>query len=535
MCQRANYTNLEVKDYPLIKIIPYEEEFLIYDSKSNFIFTLEQNHFELFKSFLLDSNNKDSFDNEKLEVLKHLKYLGAFDPGFLEKRFNLDRKQIKNDIENFEKNIITRKFILEVTNACNLVCKYCPYAIGEGKRIHSHEYMSKETAEKAIKFYFNRFIRQYEGLSEEKKQKLLRVAPPGITFYGGEPFLNFSTIKFAVEYFNSLDWNHYGISVDQLTFSLTTNLTVFTDEIIEFIVANRFALAVSIDGPKNRHDKNRIMADGNGTFEIIYKNLEKLSKYSQWYCNNFLTFQAVTDDKLNVDDIDDFAKKLKTDLFPEKSFFEIRKIKQTKRGSFVSESREFLNKMNSNEEDFFSNYKKEFSSLNYFKEKYKANSEYRELAQVGSRYSGIQIDRPLNNYIQQSYGTCPMGFDQLLVAPDGNFYMCMMTDESLELGSIDSGYNIDKITNYYFDYHKNLSNSECKNCWAYRICNLCAATLSLNGKFFMPSKEECKIFKKNHEIGIKQFYYLQSKEDIFEELYTTLKPEHIGSIDISTF
>ena len=50
----------------------------------------------------------------------------------------------------------------------------------------------------------------------------------------------------------------------KISFSLTTNGTLITDEMINFLSEENIHLVVSLDGPKEIHDKSRVFADGRG-------------------------------------------------------------------------------------------------------------------------------------------------------------------------------------------------------------------------------------------------------------------------------
>ena len=103
--------------------------------------------------------------------------------------------------------------------------------------------MSLETAKKAILFY-----REH---SRDKDRAI-------IGFYGGEPLLAFplivESVKYAEEIFAGVD----------ISFNITTNATLLTDEIIDFLLDHHFKLTFSLDGPNEVQDKNRIFANGSG-------------------------------------------------------------------------------------------------------------------------------------------------------------------------------------------------------------------------------------------------------------------------------
>jgi len=75
---------------------------------------------------------------------------------------------------------------LEVTEACNMRCKYCAYSGGYPyNRRHGSRYMDFGTAKAAIDYFLPRASSE-EGVA--------------IGFYGGEPLLNFKLIRECVEY-----------------------------------------------------------------------------------------------------------------------------------------------------------------------------------------------------------------------------------------------------------------------------------------------------------------------------------------------
>ena len=92
-------------------------------------------------------------------------------------------------------------------------------------------------------------------------------------FQGGEPLLNFNIIKHIVEYTEEHKGYH------EIKYNVVTNLTLITDEILDFFVKNDFGISTSVDGPEYLHNSNRPFSDGSGTFEqvkaAIYRVREK--------------------------------------------------------------------------------------------------------------------------------------------------------------------------------------------------------------------------------------------------------------------
>jgi uncharacterized protein len=114
--------------------------------------------------------------------------------------------------------------VLNVTNKCNLSCTYC-YEYGADKLTKDNApagraMMSPDTARQSIDFLFR---------SGGERRDL------SITFFGGETLLNFSVIQAAVEHAKER-----ALREDKrVHFSLTTNATLLTDDVIRSLVVSQ--------------------------------------------------------------------------------------------------------------------------------------------------------------------------------------------------------------------------------------------------------------------------------------------------------
>ena len=59
-------------------------------------------------------------------------------------------------------------------------------------------------------------------------------------------------------------------------YSLTTNATLLTEEIVDFLAANRFGVTVSMDGDRELHDKMRVFHNGKGSYDVIVPKIKML-------------------------------------------------------------------------------------------------------------------------------------------------------------------------------------------------------------------------------------------------------------------
>ena len=149
--------------------------------------------------------------------------------------------------------------VLNVTNQCNLSCKYC-YEFGED-RVATPEgkpkFMSEETARAAVDFL----------LANSQGRRAIH-----LTFFGGETLMNFKVVRSTVEYARE-QAHAAGKYID---FSLTTNATLLTPPVIEFLTENHVGVTISIDGPKEMNDQLRVFSNGQGSYEVIAPKVKEL-------------------------------------------------------------------------------------------------------------------------------------------------------------------------------------------------------------------------------------------------------------------
>ena len=84
--------------------------------------------------------------------------------------------------------------------------------------------------------------------------------------------MNFPLLKEVVTYANEKA-KEQGRNID---FSLTTNATLLTPTIIQFLSENHIGVTVSMDGPKEMHDQLRVFANGKGSYDDIEPKVRAL-------------------------------------------------------------------------------------------------------------------------------------------------------------------------------------------------------------------------------------------------------------------
>jgi len=155
---------------------------------------------------------------------------------------------------------------LFVTQECNLRCRYCYIKKKE-------TVMTPKVAQKVVDFAF------------QKSQAAKRLE---IGFFGGEPLLEFERVKLIVE----LIKNHPLYDKSKVIMSITSNGTIFNQEIANFMLSNGIIFCVSCDGPPQIQDVNRKYKNGKSSSAAVEKTIKKALQYFP-----FLPVNAVYSDQ----------------------------------------------------------------------------------------------------------------------------------------------------------------------------------------------------------------------------------------------
>jgi len=143
---------------------------------------------------------------------------------------------------------INKTFV--VTYRCNFKCPYC---YETAKKID----MSKKIADLTLKQLFDQAIK-------EKKQNMR------ISFFGGEPLLKRELIRYIVQKCRKFCKVHR----IKLLFSIITNGSLFDAQFGKIFHKGELDhVQVTIDGPREIHNKRRMYLSGRGTYDDILKKL----------------------------------------------------------------------------------------------------------------------------------------------------------------------------------------------------------------------------------------------------------------------
>jgi len=134
-----------------------------------------------------------------------------------------------------------RELIFVLTERCNLNCTYC-----------YEKYKNKSSRSLSARFIKDR-IRECM-LADDDAEEVW------VDFFGGEPLLEFGTIREVVDWLVSVQWPEGSpAALKSFRFLVETNGTLLTQGMKEWFSSHRNHLVVglSLDGTKEAHDRNR--------------------------------------------------------------------------------------------------------------------------------------------------------------------------------------------------------------------------------------------------------------------------------------
>ncbi|MDU9389929.1 quinohemoprotein amine dehydrogenase maturation protein [Pseudomonas japonica] len=372
--------------------------------------------------------------------------------------------------------------VLNVNTGCNLSCTYCykedldkPSA---GKR------MDVETAVASV-------------------EMLLRESPDEpvytVVFFGGEPLSNRKLIEYMVDYCE----RRFAEAGKRVEFVMTTNATLLTEEIVDYLNAHRFGLSVSIDGPKTVHDRNRITVGGQGTYDVVRRKADMLlSRYDSRPVGARVTLtKGVTD-----------IETIWNHLFNEMGFAEV---------GFAPVTSGDISAYNLSGEELI----EVFANMKALGRRYlEAALEHRNI--------GFSNLHQLLTDIHEGHKKalpCGAGLKMLAVDHKGELNLChRFTGSSLPtFGNVHSGVKQVEL-NDFLSQRLDRTNTGCDSC---RIRNLCSGgcyheSYARYGDPTHPTYHYCELMRDWVDFGIEVYSRIMAENPAFISRYITARKVH---------
>lgn len=325
-------------------------------------------------------------------------------------------KEIKSNrvlkVFEYENLPLPTSGVINLTDECNNRCPYCFVCFQKN-------YMSYETAEQAAFFLLEN--------NERNKEKTI----PAIAFFGGEPLLQYDNIiKPLITKFK-----------DKFSWSITTNGTLLTEEIIDFLAENNVSILLSWDGIKEVQDIQRPLVTGESSFDKIIENIH----YLLLKCPETLCRMTIT--KLGIPHI------FETLLMWER--YGVKKC-----AFCINEDEEYFEKDFNLMKDEF-----EKCALYIYKKLLKGESPI-IITPFNTLYSTIK-EGDYEPYFHNEFTRCGMGTTSIGISYDGTLNPCQEENSTKKfaIGDIWTGIDKDKHKDYLNKYFNIMDNLHCeKNC-----------------------------------------------------------------------
>ena len=397
-------------------------------------------------------------------------------------------KEIAAGVTDTEQKV--EQIILEVTEQCNFRCKYCVYSEDfSGNRDFGNRRMPTEIAFKAI-----------DWALENSGAKL------AITFYGGEPLLNFKLMKAVIERSQAKRGNK------EIVYSFTSNMSLMTREIATYLaqVPNLYIMA-SIDGPRTVHDAYRVYANDAPTFEDSIGGLRILADA---YAGSHMpvNINAVLTPPFGFEKLEQVNAYFESlDWLPATCHVNIT---YPSYGTCPGLD-EYYDKITGNPKYalhgmcnplmIWQQRKAETDGLDAYKARnIYYHSIFDDLVKINNR---IIVDEPTLR--RGLNGCCVPGKKRLYVTATGEYKACERIGSSPSIGNVDEGVDRELIVKKYVEEFAAQSKDICDKCWAYNLCRVYTSSLDQIQSAIFSFCTQLNTF-------YEQALYLESLFDLFD-------------------
>ncbi len=346
---------------------------------------------------------------------------------------------------------------IHVAHSCNLNCEYCFAA--QGNYHGERALMSFEVGKRA-----------FDYLVEQSGSHVNLE----VDFFGGEPMMNWEVVKDLVLYARSIEKAHN----KNFRFTFTTNGMLLDEEVMDFLNKEMHNVVLSLDGRREIHDRLRKTFTGEGSYDTVLPNFEKLveSRGGQgYYMRGTFTHHNVdfTEDIFHMADLGFRELSMEPVVCPPEDPYALTMEDLPK----ILEQYEIL-----------------------AREMLKREKEGR-----GFTFYHYMLDLSGGPCLHKRVAGCGSGTEYMAVTPWGDLYPChqFVNDPDFCLGNVWEGVTKPqaqdsfKLCNVY-------ANPDCFDCWAKLYCaggcaaNAYHATGSVNGTYAYG----CELFKKRMECAV---------------------------------
>lgn len=373
---------------------------------------------------------------------------------------------------------------LNLTDQCNQRCTYCVYSgTYSSERTHGTRHMDWEVARQGVDYYLDR--------ADPNSR-------PAITYYGGEPMLNWDVLQRVTAYLRK-ERQSQDPDID-----VATNLTLLTRERLRFLKDHRVRIQLSIDGPQTVHDAGRIFPNGKGTYHTVMDRLSLIREMDPDYYRSSVSVVCTMDKRTDPVEIVRFLTE--NDLVKDLpvSFGALRESEID--GITVPWEVQALHSRRMDE--LLARYAREMAeshSPTYHRTFH--NLFWLVFTTMVTRVPGLAGQTLPPN------AACIPGVARLFVSTDGRLYTCEKFDvDPHSIGDIETGVDPRKSYRLLRDF-SDWCNELCRECWAHRLCTQCFLQALEGGQVSKEQKRRsCMQTREEIAKGLERFAFLWQEE-----------------------
>jgi len=374
-------------------------------------------------------------------------------------------------------------FMVNVAQICNLRCAYCYTHEGhfDFEDTKSRK-MTPEIAARIARFA----VRQFP-----------RARTLCFHFYGGEPLIGFPAIRGLVEETKRNKKRNCNFE-----FAITTNGTLLTKEIADFMDEHGFTVFLSIDGPESVHNKFRVFPSGRGSYDLVRRNYDYLTTKR----NIRLIGSSVIRSGWTLPQAEQFLTEIGVDQYKAERV----RVEECNPLGLMPEEHE--------------KYVKDLDTLfDIYVEAVRGNTkplDYRLTAKILQIWTKTKRSH-----------FCPAGERMFGVTADGEIYPCSLHAGRREsfLGTLEGGIDIAKM----FEFRKRISadgQETCRTCWNRNLCG--GGCSAMTNRF---GHEECDVLKRKSEIAVAIYDEISHDDELkFLNLVSPKTYAAVGAIRLET-
>lgn len=460
-------------DKPFVHFMELNKEIYLFDVNTNMINRVNERVYR----YLTTNEQVTELNVEDMILIENMKRAGMLKPNQIKKI----EHPMTNYVEDVVENNMTR-ITLQVTQNCNFRCGYCVYSGSYHNRVHNNKRMDWDTAKTALDF-----------LCEHSRNS----SEITVSFYGGEPLLEIELIKRCVNYAKTI------FKGKMLRFNLTTNASLLADDVILYMQKEKFLLTISLDGPQEVHDKNRTFADGKrGTYDVVMKHIKRIKEIAPDFVDS-ISFNAVLDDENEFKTINKFFME---DIIVKDMIVSTTYINDMSRKSAI---------IHNNEDNYVEICRGKFRGMMYMLDRVPRNSMskmvVREITDIERVIHKRIISKQVMQPIAHPGGPCVPGIHRPFVNAYGKIFPCERVNETCDdmcIGNIYDGFDMEAIKKL-LNVGK-MTESACKQCWAFNYCTQCGVAADDGGKMTSDARlAKCSKIRNSVDNMLKDYIVLK--------------------------